>query len=404
MDDHRTPTPDVIGVEVGRTVVRGVRVDAEANEIVAVGEVPFAASGVDRDGIIEPSIVSTALDTLVHRLGVTDRSQARVGMTIGPRNAGVGSGPAMIGWLKAQAARLNQPFVCAGGLGVAFVPIRSVDQAVKTAFDIGLDLHRVDLAPVAAVRAIGEQVDHPVCVGSGRGWQARMRDFEVLEAMENQQVGPDDPVCVVAPGGACLINRYGWIDLSIDLLESGRVDAARLATAAGAAVGVIYESPANLLSGKVIGSTTSPSRPSRTDHPPAAEFRPEPTLQLNAVQVPERRPVPEAVPPAQTTQRLASSAERGAPAAAATVAAPAPVTAPAPPAATPGRVATAPARPGRSEWDDDRVAADDPINLFSPETDEAEMLGRSRVPSGFLALLILLAVVAAGLGAAYLYV
>lgn len=366
---------------------------ADRNEIVAVAEVPFAASGVDRDGVIEPTIVSTALDTLIVRLGITDRSQARVGLTIGPRNAGVGSGPAMISWLKAQAARLRQPFVCSGGLGIAFVPIRAVDQAVKTAFDIGLDLHRVDLAPVAAVRAVGEQIDDVVCLGSGRGWQARMRDFEVLEAMENPQIGVDEPVCIVGPGRSEVVSRYGWIDLSVDLLESGQVDIARMAAATGAAVGVLYESPANLLSGKVIGAPAAAPRPiARAERPVEPGFRPEPTLQLNAVQVPDRRPAgpagPAVLPPAQTTQRLTGAVHR------------------LPHRSDDGAVATAPApvhRPVEGRPERNGIAEDDPINLFSPENDESTMLG-SRFSSGFVTLLVLLVVVAVGLGAAYLFV
>ncbi len=334
--------------------------------------------------MIEPSVVGVALDTLVVALGVSARSDVRTGLTIGPRNAGVGSGPKMAGWLGAQATRLAQPFVCAGGLGVAFVPIRSIDQAVKTAFDIGLDLHRVDLAPVATARAIGEQVDDLVCVGSGRGWQARMRDFEVLEAMENQQVGADEPVRIVGQNGAYTIARYGWIDVSPDLLHSGQVDVAGLATAVGAAIGVLYESPANLLDGKVIGGA-APAVRHDARRPAEPEFRPEPTIQLSAVQVPERVTVPPDDGGGQVTHRLAGSADRSA----------------ARPATRPATAAT---NPSGSGWGEDRVTEDDPINLFSPDTDEHDILGRSRFPSGLLAVLVLLTVVAAGLGAAYLFV
>ena len=157
-----------------------------------------------------------------------------------------------------------------------------------------------------------------------------------------------------------------------------------------------YESPANLLSGKVIGAPAAAPRPiARAERPPEPGFRPEPTLQLNAVQVPDRRPVgpvgaagPAVLPPAQTTQRLSGAAQRM------------------PHRAGEGGVATAPApvhRPAEGRPERNGVAEDDPINLFSPENDESTMLG-SRFSSGFVTLLVLLVVVAVGLGAAYLFV
>lgn len=391
MGDPRMTRPEIIGVDVGHVACRGVRIDPGSSEIVAVGEVPFGPHGMDRDGVIEPSVVAMALDALLVRLGVGDRSQVQVGLSIGPRNAGVGSGAAMGGWLQSQATTLGQPLVCSGGLGLAFVPIRSVDQAVKTAFDIGVELSRVDLAPVAAVRAVGDQVDDLICVGSGRGWQARMRDFEVLEAMENPQIGPEEPISFHAADGATYtLARYGWIDLSVDLLRCQQVDVPRFATAAGVAVGILYNSPANLLDGKVINgrkpATPNPMPPDRV------EVRAERTLQLGIIQVPEAEEAvstPAVSVPEPVVSRSSSPGQRSV----ATMTGPVPRPAPA---------RTAAREPG-SEWDDDRVAVDDPINLFSPDTDEANMLGRGRFPLGFMVALAVLLIVAAGLGLNYLY-
>ena len=135
------------------------------------------------DGVIDPSTFGPLLDDLLMKLGVEDRSAVRVGFTIGPRNSGVGSGPAMASWLEAQAVNLGEPMMCSGGLGIAFLPSRAIDAAVKLASGAGVELARIDFAPVATARAIGDQVEDLICIGSGQGWQARMRDFEVLEAM-----------------------------------------------------------------------------------------------------------------------------------------------------------------------------------------------------------------------------
>jgi hypothetical protein len=230
--------------------VRGVRLDQETTELTAAAECAFDPAAICVDGIIDPAIVGPALDVLIHRLGVTDRSVVRVGMTIGPRNAGVGSGPAMTGWLEAQATNLRETMTCSGGLGVAFVPSRAIDAAIKLAQGSGIELVRVDLAPVAGARAIGDQVEDLICMGSGRGWQARMRDFEVLEAMENAEVEVDAPLSISSKNAPPRsIRRYGWVEVSAELDQAQRLEIGQLAPAVGAAIGVAYESPANLLLG-----------------------------------------------------------------------------------------------------------------------------------------------------------
>ncbi|MGI9616717.1 MAG: hypothetical protein ACR2QO_27625, partial [Acidimicrobiales bacterium] len=233
--------------------MRGVRLNQDSAELTAAAEYKFGTDAVSQDGIIDPTALGPRLEDLLAKLGVRDRSQLRVGFTIGPRNSGVGSGPSMSGWLEAQANNLREPMLCSGGLGIAFAPSRAVDAALKLASGAGIDLVRVDLAPVAAARAIGDQVEDLICIGSGQGWQARMRDFEVLEAMENGDVGPDDPLAIFAGNGSSRsIARYGWVEIAPELDQSRRLDIGQLATAVGVAIGIAYESPANLLTGKAV--------------------------------------------------------------------------------------------------------------------------------------------------------
>ena len=84
---------DILGIEVGRCVVRGVRLNEESAELTAVAECLFDPETATSDGVIDPSLFAPQLEDLLYKLGVNDRSQVRVGFTIGPRNAGVGSGP-----------------------------------------------------------------------------------------------------------------------------------------------------------------------------------------------------------------------------------------------------------------------------------------------------------------------
>lgn len=246
---------DILGIEVGRCTVRGVRLNQESAQLTAAAESTFGGDVVAPDGVIDPAVFGPMVDDLLMKLRVRDRSAVRVGVTVGPRNSGVGSGPTMASWLEAQAVNLGESMMCSGGLGIAFVPTRAVDAVVKLASGAGVELVRVDFAPVAAARAIGDQVEDLICIGSGQGWQARMRDFEVLEAMENSDIGIDDPLALLGPNGPPRsIERFGWVEISPQLERSQRLDIGQLAPAVGVAIGVAFESPANLLAGKTIPS------------------------------------------------------------------------------------------------------------------------------------------------------
>ncbi len=387
---------DILGIEVGRCAVRGVRLNQESAELVAAAECMFDAEAVSHDGVIDPSMYGPQLEDLLAKLGVRDRSQVRVGFTIGPRNSGVGSGPTMSTWLEAQAVNLREPMLCSGGLGIAFVPSRAVDAVLKLASGAGIDLVRVDLAPVAAARAIGDQVEDLICIGSGQGWQARMRDFEVLEAMENAEIGVDDGLAIFsADGSARTIPRYGWVEISAELDQAQRLDIGQLAPAVGAAIGVAYESPANLLTGKAVNCGSGQDPDPRLGTPGVVEAaRAQPARrELPVRQSPEpSRSAPDDSAPsgpepvglehlagyelsgdgAEATLQLhnrANTERRADPPAARRTPRSAPTT-----ALSPLRGTT---RPESTEPDwGDSVDESDPITMFSPDTEVEQMMGK----------------------------
>ncbi len=325
--------------------------------VTAVAECRFGGDAVGADGVIDPLTFGPWLDDLLLKLGVNDRSEVRVGFTIGPRNSGVGSGPAMAGWLEAQALNLREPIICSGGHGIAFVPTRAVDAAVKLASGAGIDLVRIDFAPVAAARSIGDQVDDLICVGSGQGWQARMRDFEVLEAMENTEVGGDDPLMIFsAAGPPRSISHYGWVEPAPGLLQSQRLDVGQLAPAVGVAIGVAYESPANLLSGSPVDCgqpdpRTDPDLQHLADYEVLGSGG-EATLRLQ----------PRNPSDAETDSPATNEQARRTPRTAPTT------------ALSPLRAATGGPAPQRG-WAD-TVDASDPISMFSPDTEVEQMMGK----------------------------
>jgi hypothetical protein len=399
------------------------------------------ANGVGPDGVVDPILVAPVLEGLLAQLGVYDRSLLRVGVAIGPKNSGVGSGPTMPTWLEGQANSLREPLRCSGGLGLAFAPGRAVDAVVKVASDAGVELARIDFAPVAAARAVGEQIDDTICVGSGQGWQARMRDFEVLEAMENGAVGFDAPLYIADAGGQTrLIDRYGWVELSPGLAEQGGIDVCRLAVAAGAAIGVAFESPADLLSGSTIDCASNGAGVDRSlqhlagvelgdDNEATLQLQPRPAVEAGgAAEAPEGRAqrTPRQAPTTSLSplRRKAGGDGSGpgvpgrAQASASTQAAAAVVEPEVPvngrarngrvpkPTRGAGRQSAAAAAVDRqvaerqaAEWED-RLHEADPITMFSPDTAVEEMMGKRNRP---LSVDILIALVVIGLIAAGVY-
>ncbi len=429
---------DILGIEIGRRVVRGVRLDQETTELTAASECLLDGPVVSTDGVIDPEAARPSLEYIIEQLGVRDRAQVRVGFSIGPRNGGVGSGPSMSKWLETQAANLREHMICSGGLGISFAPSRAVDAALKLASDSGIDLVRVDLAPVAGARAIGGQVDDAICLGSGRGWQARMRDFEVLEAMENPEIGDDDTLSIIGPSGhPRYIARYGWVEISAELDQAQRLDIGQLAPAVGAAIGVAYESPANLLMGKEVACRTAQARqiPGLAGVPSAngaGAVVGEETLQLTSKVVvdqtaqPGVEPRPQRITKPVLRQReepesdvsLAARtsqpvAEAGRPEHLRRISPPR--SGGSKPTMVPNETASASGRESRSSrfaprgntsvadsWGES-VDESDPITMFSPENDERNMLGKRESRIGPNILIALLVLSAAALAAMYLF-
>lgn len=318
MDNAGNVSSDILGIELGRRVIRGVRLDHYRAELTAVAECELLREGLSPEGIIDVAVFAPVLEDLLARLKVTDRSRVRIGLSVGPRNSGVGSGPAVEGWLLQQAKNLKENLQRSGGLGVAFVPSRAVDAAIKLSRDAGIDLARLDLAPVAAARAIGVQVDDRICLGSGHGWQARMRDLEVLEAKENLLVGFDDPMTLVDRNGEPrAIESYGWVQMSPGLEQAGGMNMSQMAVAVGVAIGIAYGSPADLLQ-----STLVPGEPDESEVDPALahlagyEVTPESASEATLRLMPPARPQLPTVRPAarrpevQTPESLAVTVQR----------------------------------------------------------------------------------------------
>jgi hypothetical protein len=245
---------DILGIEIGSSAVRAVLVDRESREIVAAAECGILSmSDPPSSGGLDSRAISPAVDDVLYQLGVDDRSQLVAAVSIGPEYSGVGSGPALPAWLDHQARELGENLVCAGDLGVAFCPQRPIDTVIAICEQADITVARIDLAPVAAARLLTPGSADTITMGSGRGWRARLRDDEVLEALQNPEIDPDQPMAIIAPDGLQIsVGQYHDVSVAFALAETYDLNLGQLAPAVGAAIGYIDSSPSNLLDGETI--------------------------------------------------------------------------------------------------------------------------------------------------------
>jgi hypothetical protein len=250
---------EILGLEVGRGVLRGVRLDSAAAAVVSFAELPIDDPwAFGPDGSVDPDRIGVPLEDLLDALGALRQPPAAVGISIGPRYSGVGSGPSLRNWLRDQAQRLGQDLVFAGDTGVAFAPCDAVGSVVEAVNYVGLEAARVDLAPVAGSRLLDRPHD-TIVVGSGLGWRARLRDLEVVEALEKEGVGADAPFQMLEADGAVRqLTGYRQVAVSPGLRAAG-FSPGQMAVSVGVALGIVQRSPANLLDGTVVSHRPEPA-------------------------------------------------------------------------------------------------------------------------------------------------
>ena len=242
-------SPDILGIEMTPTMVRAVRLDPEDRTVVAAAECPVLAVG--EAVTLDPAALGPALDEVLYHLGVDDRANHLAAVSIGPPRAGVGSGPALPAWLEHRSRQLGENMVYAGKLGIAFCPQRALDTAIMICEQANITVSRIDFVAVAAARVLEPGVD-TISVGSGRGWQARLRDDEVLEALESGEVDSGEPLLIVNDEGDSIrLTRFHGVTLGPDV-EPTVDEIGFLAAAVGAALGIAEGSSANLLDGETI--------------------------------------------------------------------------------------------------------------------------------------------------------
>lgn len=245
-------TSGLLGVELGRSKVRIVLLDADGTRVEDVVEQSMTKAGGPRHPLEDEQAAAAALEVGLDRLGVAAGSDIRVGATIGFANCGVGSGPTLTGWLTSFSDKLGEDLLCTGASGVSYAPASCVDFAQRVFDAVGLPLERVELAPVAAARTLREGRSVALTLGSGVGWSGRILNSEVLEAFELEDGPSDEPLQIVTYGGAqpCTDNIVGT---DPSLCRSRGVTVDSLGPSIGAAVGLLGDDLSNLLLGELIG-------------------------------------------------------------------------------------------------------------------------------------------------------
>lgn len=249
----RDPRSYVLGVEIGRNKVRLVLLDQSGRGVVDVIERPIAKAGGPRDPIEQVAATQAALQAALSRLGV-EGHRILTGATIGFSNCGVGSGPALLGWLETLSGEIGEPVIVSGRQGVSYAPSRCIEFVQRVFEGTELRLDRVELAPVAANRVAGSLPVEALTLGSGVAWMARVLNDEVLEAFESAEGPFDDVLRVVAQGAnspAPLVS-LAELDIAEDLCRNRGVSIAALAPAAGVARSLFGDDDTNLLDGESI--------------------------------------------------------------------------------------------------------------------------------------------------------
>lgn len=244
----------LLGVELGRNKVRLSLLDPKGGDVLDVVERPIAKAGGPRDPIEQEVSTRAALVAALDRLGLPDGSGLLAGATIGFSNCGVGSGPALQGWLESLSEQLAQPLVQVGDVGISYAPARCLDFVQRVFDQSGLRLDRVELAPVAAARTMGRVSSAAVSLGSGIAWTARILEDQVLEAFEAADGPFDDALRQIGPGGELAARPIALHGIAIEesLCRNRGVTAPSLAPAIGVARGLLSREHTNLLDGRAI--------------------------------------------------------------------------------------------------------------------------------------------------------
>jgi hypothetical protein len=270
MDATDMPAPGLglLGIEIGSTAIRLVLLDSTATQVTDAVERPIGAVGRALDHHAETGL-QTALLAALEAVGLSEPTPLLTGVTVGLPECGVGSGPALTGWLEDLSRKLGQQFLCAGERGKSYAPL-ATSTFLRRVFDpLPLHLDRVELAPVAACRVMAPLHPGTVSLGSGVAWSARVLGNEVLEAYEIAG-GPVDQVLSVVTGeGTVPIAGLEGVEVDEELLRRRDLDLAALAPAVGVAVALHTTPPTNLLAAGVVGQAASARAASRPSAPTA---------------------------------------------------------------------------------------------------------------------------------------
>ncbi|MEM8922199.1 MAG: hypothetical protein AAGD35_01780 [Actinomycetota bacterium] len=250
---HNRTDAGPLGVELGRSKVRVTVLDRSGREVLDAVERPIAKAGGPREPIEQEASTRAALVAALDRLGLADTSNGMAGATIGFSNCGVGSGPALRGWLESLSREIGESMVVVGDAGISYAPERCVEFVQRVFQGSGLHLERIELAPVAAARVVGHLRTGALNLGSGIPWTARVLNDVVLEAFESTEGMFDEDLHVMNNGsGSSLLARLDGVAVDDLLCRNRGVTVAALAPAAGVAVGVLAGEATNLLDGTTL--------------------------------------------------------------------------------------------------------------------------------------------------------
>jgi hypothetical protein len=150
---------------------------------------------------------------------------------------------------------LDEPVYYTGSNGISYAPASCVDFVQRVFEPTGLNLSRVELAPVAASRVLRSVRSGAISVGSGVAWSARLLNNQVLEAFETVDGGFDDELQVLINGIGQPINSLDGFEIDPSFGPNRGLSAAALAPSVGVAVGLLDPEEPNLLTARSTRAT-----------------------------------------------------------------------------------------------------------------------------------------------------
>ncbi len=222
-----------VGLEISRNVVRACVLGIDG-ALIDYAEAPRLSSQNPDSLVGVDSTIRILWGEL--RLG----RDVNVGVSVGSRFSGVGSGPEMHGWLDSLEAKIGQKVARVGtpNSGISYAPLLYIQEVKSLFVDVVNSVSLVEVAPISVARVLGYSMKASYEFSSSVAWRARVHSGVVLEAVASRHGSSTSFVQVTSTDGVArpIANLSGYY-LDEKILAQHSLTLSKLAVSLGAAIG-----------------------------------------------------------------------------------------------------------------------------------------------------------------------